>query len=234
MALNGNNDEANGYNSVAKNGETANVNFMKAIVPPIGSILPWCKTFDAADSGTTDGTTTDKLVQSGQNFLTTCAVNMIVYNTTDTTWAYITAVDSDTTLSLSTDIMISGENYTIYTTPTLPDGWVECDGSALSDSDSPYDGATLPDLNSTQSFLRGGATSGTTGGSDDHTHQWFETTGKTTYQSDGSSTQALTLGAIGAGAATVWDADNESSDLYAKDASTLPVHYEVVFIMRVK
>lgn len=32
-------------------------------------------------------------------------------------------------------------------TPSLPDGWVECNGQTLSDSDSPYNGDTIPDLN---------------------------------------------------------------------------------------
>ena len=68
------------------------------------------------DSGTTNGTTANKLVQSGQNFLTTVSVGNEVYNTTDSTIAVVTAVDSNTTLSLSSDIMVSGENYSIYDT----------------------------------------------------------------------------------------------------------------------
>lgn len=66
------------------------------------------------DSGTTDGTTANKLVQSGQNFLTTVAVNDLVVNTTDSTKAKVTAVDNDTTLSISEDIMVSGEAFIIY------------------------------------------------------------------------------------------------------------------------
>ena len=66
------------------------------------------------DSGTTDGTTVSKLVQSGQNFNTTVAINDVIHNTTDNTWAVVTAVDSDTTLSIDNDIMISGEAYVIY------------------------------------------------------------------------------------------------------------------------
>jgi len=41
-------------------------------------------------------------------------VGDIVYNTTDTTAATVTAVDSDTTLSISEDIMAASETYTIY------------------------------------------------------------------------------------------------------------------------
>lgn len=67
------------------------------------------------DNGTTDGATTaNKLIQSGQNFTTTVAVGYLVKNTTDNTTAKVTAVDSDTQLSLDTDIMATGENYEIY------------------------------------------------------------------------------------------------------------------------
>lgn len=64
-------------------------------------------------SGTTDGTTANKLVHSGQNFLTTVTVNDVVHNTLNNTWAVVTAKDSDTVLSLSVDIMISGDSYSI-------------------------------------------------------------------------------------------------------------------------
>lgn len=56
--------------------------------------------------------------------------------------------------------------------PTLPDGWVECNGGTLSDASSPFNGQAIPDLNVTQRFLRGKTTSGTTGGSDTHNHSW--------------------------------------------------------------
>ncbi len=65
------------------------------------------------DSGTTDATTADKLVESGQNFLTTVTVGMTVHNTTDDTYTIVTAVDSNTQLSLADDIMVSGETYVI-------------------------------------------------------------------------------------------------------------------------
>ena len=58
--------------------------------------------------------TANKLVETGQNFATTVRVGDIVYNTTDSTAATVTSVDSDTTLSLSEDIMESGDSYTIY------------------------------------------------------------------------------------------------------------------------
>ena len=64
-------------------------------------------------SGTTDGTTANKLVDSTATF-TSNLLGYIVYNTTDSTVATVTAVDDAGTLSLSADIMASGENYTLY------------------------------------------------------------------------------------------------------------------------
>lgn len=49
---------------------------------------------------------------------------------------------------------------------TLPEGWVECNGQAISDTDSPFAGTTVPDLNNQVyandrgRYLRGGNTSG--------------------------------------------------------------------------
>jgi hypothetical protein len=56
-------------------------------------------------------------------------------------------------------------------TPALPWGWVECNGQAINDAASPYNGSNTPDLNNTFTsesgtisaagrFLRGGTTSG--------------------------------------------------------------------------
>ena len=48
--------------------------------------------------------------------------------------------------------------------PGLPARFVECDGSTISDLDSPLNGVTIPDLNGDNRFLRGNASSGATGG----------------------------------------------------------------------
>ena len=51
-------------------------------------------------------------------------------------------------------------------TPSLPSGWIECNGQTISDADSPYNGEALPDLNSELYaggrgyYLRGSSTSG--------------------------------------------------------------------------
>lgn len=67
-------------------------------------------------TGTTDGTTTDKLVHSTATFITDgVQIGSIVKNTTSgTEYATVTAVDSEIQLSLSADIIITGENYSVY------------------------------------------------------------------------------------------------------------------------
>jgi len=240
MTLNGNSDETNGYNSVIKDGSVANANFVKSVIPPIGSIISWAKTFDKDgynNSGTTTATTADKLVDTGgtPDFDTTVAVGDCIHNTTDDTFAYVTAVDSVSALSIDADIMASGETYDIYKTPALPDGWVECDGTQLSDSDSPFHLATLPDLNSTQSFPRGSITSGSTGGEDTHTLITSEMpahTHTTAFYGNNSTGTSYIIGSTtntgGAGA------QGSSSTGGDGAHNNLPVYYEVVFIMRVK
>ena len=67
-------------------------------------------------SGITDGSTTSgKLIDSGGDFVTdNVVVGMTVYNTTDDTTAIITDVAAGgTELSLDTDIMATGENYSV-------------------------------------------------------------------------------------------------------------------------
>jgi len=68
-------------------------------------------------TGETSATTADKLVDSTADFSTDgVRVGDIVLNTTDSTTALVTAIDSGTTLSLDTDIMTSGEGYEIRAT----------------------------------------------------------------------------------------------------------------------
>lgn len=181
---------------------------------PIGAVVAWLKTFASADSGNTDGigATENVLIDTGQNFETTVLVGMVVHNTSDNTFANVTVVDSDTQLTLDADIMDDGENYTIYKTPKLPDGWVECDGTAISDADSPYNGVATPDLigkSGTERFLRGQIDSGGTGGSETHAHSLTQTT---------------------SGAAQDQAVDENTTGTF----STLPSYYEVVWVMRIK
>lgn len=99
-------------------------------------------------------------------------------------------------------------------TPALPEGWVECNGQTLSDSDSVYDGQTIPDLNGssgTNRFLRGSTTSGSTGGTETHTHDF------PTYVSGGGLSGA-----------------SPAKENITNPSGTLPSYYEVVWVMRVK
>jgi hypothetical protein len=64
-------------------------------------------------SGTTTAATADKLVDAGADF-STVSVGDIIYNTTGDTSVSVTAVDSTTILSVSADIFIATQNYTIY------------------------------------------------------------------------------------------------------------------------
>lgn len=71
-------------------------------------------TFDIALSGTTDGTTANKLVDSTTTFTSSdITVGDIVKNTTDTTESTVTAIAANE-LTLAGDIFVSGEAYTIF------------------------------------------------------------------------------------------------------------------------
>lgn len=73
---------------------------------------------DVIVTSTTDGTTASKLVDSAVNFTTLgIAAGDKIINTTDNTTANVTAVDSATILSISSDIMVSGEDYIITDSP---------------------------------------------------------------------------------------------------------------------
>lgn len=102
--------------------------------------------------------------------------------------------------------------------PNLPSEFMECDGSTVNDADSPINGESVPNLNVTQRFLRGAATSGTTGGADTHVHD----TNATTEVTGGS-------GAAGLGEYGYPDSSNNTGS-----ASTLPAYYQVVWIIKIK
>lgn len=105
------------------------------------------------------------------------------------------------------------------TPASLPAGWAECDGSTISDSDSPMNGQALPNLNSTHRMLRGSTTSGTTGGA--ATHNFAHT--HTATESD--------INRAG-------NADGDTYHTFVTDSQlgtvTSPKYYDVVWIMRYK
>jgi hypothetical protein len=106
-------------------------------------------------------------------------------------------------------------------TPALPAGYVQLNGQVLTDALSPYNGQTLPNLNTgTQRFLRGASTSGGTGGSDTHTHPL---------------TISLSTGLCGTafGANNVIQTASLVNATVTGSTSTLPSYYQVVWVMRV-
>lgn len=77
-----------------------------------------CKSYDPKESGTNTTLTTDKLVDSAATFSTnSVGIGDVVANITDGTYASVTAVDSETQLSLSADIFpttgSTGESYSV-------------------------------------------------------------------------------------------------------------------------
>jgi len=104
-------------------------------------------------------------------------------------------------------------------TPALPGNWVECGGQVLSDSESVYNGETIPNLNGNNNFLRGNATSGGTGGAATHTH------------TDGAHNHTSTFD-NGSGA-TKTEGFGGGEHTHAA-TSNLPPYYNVVWIMRVR
>lgn len=103
-------------------------------------------------------------------------------------------------------------------TPALTGQFVECNGQTLSDADSVYNGIVIPNLNGgTYRMLRGSSTSGTTAGSDTHSHG----------------------GATGSASGNVGDGNHASNGVAThthtiSTVSNLPAYYEVVWIIRVK
>ena len=72
-------------------------------------------------SGTTTGVATNKLIDSNASF-TSAVLNDKVVNQVDGQTATVSAVDSGTQLTLSADIMLSGEAYTIDNSPYITQG----------------------------------------------------------------------------------------------------------------
>ena len=75
-----------------------------------------------AANGTTTATTANKLVDSSASFTSTVTVGDQVVNQVDGQTALVSNVDSNTTLSLDADIMLTGEAYTIDNSPFITQG----------------------------------------------------------------------------------------------------------------
>lgn len=83
------------------------------------------------NSGTTTETIADKLVESGQDFLSTVRVGDIIVNNTNKTTAVVTEVDSDEILSISPDLFLVDEEFTIYSSTVKVDQIINATGALL-------------------------------------------------------------------------------------------------------
>lgn len=119
---------------------------------------------------------------------------------------------------------------TLTGTPSLPTGWVQCDGQTLSDSESVYNGVVIPNLNGGNKFLRGNSTSGGTGGSLQPTLATWGSVGSVAVTDgvDDIGDVGNKLYKIGGSGGSTLTRRNS----YLQDGS--PPYYDVVWIIRVK
>ena len=116
-------------------------------------------------------------------------------------------------------------------TPALVDGWVECNGQTISDAESIYDGVTIPDLNTTNNFLRGNSTSSLedAGGTATHNHGGFTSiTGRGDRKGTSSGVDSNS-GLEEAGGSTI-----RATTQIISTVNNEPPYTNVVYIMRIK
>lgn len=116
----------------------------------------------------------------------------------------------------------------------VPWGWKKKDGTAISDPESPYNGATLDDLIGDGRFLRAGATSGVEQGfaMEDHYHAESFTRGSTA----GSTFNLARGGTTDVGSITTGDVSpsDAGGGAPAVSTETRPINMSVVMIMKIK
>ncbi|MCP4110439.1 MAG: hypothetical protein GY749_33785 [Desulfobacteraceae bacterium] len=118
-------------------------------------------------------------------------------------------------------------------TPALPDGWIECNGQEIIDSDSLYNGQSAPNLNNNLNyedrgmFLRGNTTSGVYQDDQlqDHQHEYTHA-----YDDTNRGTSS------GHAADNKWKTYQTGNPLNCKHGpdETRPVNMSVVWIIRIK
>ncbi len=81
---------------------------------PLPTVTPSNIQSSIKATGTADGTATNKLIDSSASFTSTVLVGDLVVETQSEQFANVTAVDSDTQLTLDDDLIQSGGGYTIY------------------------------------------------------------------------------------------------------------------------
>lgn len=200
----------------------------------VGAIMDWVKTFNLVVGDNNDGIAVDKLIDSSVNFVALgVAEGDIVVNDATGNWTRVTAVDGANQLSLADNYFPAQPvAYRIFDTPALPEGWVECNGAAIVDALSRWNGLNAPDLNNaTPSFLKGANESGGTGGGT-HSHKWCF---------DGAAGRSWEDGGFygtfnAAGGAIVGDRYQNAGDQdqYTDKVLAEPVYYEVVKILKIR
>ena len=113
--------------------------------------------------------------------------------------------------------------------PSLPEGWVECNGQVISDPKSPLNGQTIPNLNGNNHILMGNSNSG---GVSDLSHN-HTITGRFVSDGGGNGWQA------GADSWTdLWSNPGAGSDSkkigFLINPANQPIAYNVVWIIRIK
>jgi hypothetical protein len=123
-------------------------------------------------------------------------------------------------------------------TPSLPWGWIECNGQSLSDTESPYDGEIIPDLNGDGRFLRGSATSGSEQSATRIPNFWTRyQSGAFEGASDGTGNHSIQNGEDpGQDSSGYCISSGEYNTMYqfTLDYAVRPINMSVVYIMRVK
>lgn len=130
-------------------------------------------------------------------------------------------------------------------TPALPDGWLECNGQTITDTDSVYYNQTLPDLNGDARFLRGSSTSGTeqTDAFQGHWHDVSATSGGYEWYAKYNATYLDGSGEDAYEPRTANGSDRQKAKTIQSDNSngtpriaeeTRPINMSVVWIIRIK
>jgi hypothetical protein len=129
---------------------------------------------------------------------------------------------------------IAAWNKSMTGVPSLPSGWVECNGQTLSDAGSPLNGQVIPDLNNAVSaglkgrFLRGNTTSGVVESDLVRNHNHPFTEEGFSPNSNCWSSDSCSGGYVG-----YEQTHNRTTDS-SGGLETRPYNYSVVWIMRVK
>ena len=160
---------------------------------------------------TTTGLTANTTYYLGATGALSATVSAVrVGRALSTTQLFIDIVQDDR------DIVGTMKPYSKSTTgvPAKSAFWVECAGGTVSDAESPLNGQTIPNVNgtteATKRFIRGSTTSGTTGGTDTHSHS------VPTTDVDGSGPNA------------------EGNAGSTGSSANIPPYHEMVFMWKVK